>query len=82
MKDTDTDGVFVDVDEEDSIVGLQLRVITDDGDAFIAGGLVPEPGRYVLKKAEQSEHWEWIEKFRDGEYTVVNLEERSARDSE
>jgi len=46
------DGVFIEIDEDDPFVGLQLRVIDNGGDGFIAGGVEVEAGRYELKKVE------------------------------
>lgn len=46
------DGVFIEVDEDDPVVGLQLRGVTDEGEGFIAGGIVAEPGRYELRKVD------------------------------
>lgn len=43
-------GVFIEIDENNSVVGLQLKVLDESGDKFIAGEIAPEPGRYELRK--------------------------------
>lgn len=55
MSQKQQDGVFIEIDEEDAIVGLQLRAIDEGGAGFVAGGLIPEPGRYELIKVDSDE---------------------------
>lgn len=43
-------GVFIEIDEKDSIVDLQLKALDEAGNEFIAGEVIPEPGRYELRK--------------------------------
>lgn len=48
------DGVFIEVGEGDPFAALQMRVMTNDGEGLIAGGIVlDEPGRYELRKVER-----------------------------
>ncbi|UHQ98249.1 hypothetical protein HYG81_19385 (plasmid) [Natrinema zhouii] len=48
-------GVFIRISEDDSIVGLQLKALDESGNDFVAGGLIPEPGRYELRKVSDDE---------------------------
>lgn len=54
--ETQHDGVFIDINEDGAIVGLQLRALDENGQGFIAGGYDDlEAGRYELRKVEEEE---------------------------
>lgn len=49
-------GAFIEVDEDDPFVALQLRVLLEDDNGFVATEMeLSEPGRYELKRVDTDE---------------------------